>query len=108
MMIGACLAERNDLATAIEHFKRALQAPVKNDREEMGLYFELGNAYEAVGDLSEAMYFFQKAEKRDPTFRNVSARVQRLRAHVNSGTRTQPNEPEMDDVDRAFDELLKG
>jgi tetratricopeptide (TPR) repeat protein len=107
-MIGLCYMERNDVATAIEHFKRALQAAAKTDREEMGLYFELGNAYESVGDLSEAMYFFQKVEKRDPSFRNVHARVQRLAAHVNSGTRTQPNEPEMDDVDRAFDELLKG
>jgi tetratricopeptide (TPR) repeat protein len=107
-MIGLCYMERNDVATAIEHFKRALQAPMRTDREEMGLYFELGNGYESVGDLSEAMYFFQKVEKRDPTFRNVHARVQRLAAHVNSGTRTQPNEPEMDDVDRAFAELLKG
>ncbi len=107
-MIGLCLMERNDVATAIEHFKRALAAPLRTDREEMGLYFELGNSYETVGDLSEAMYYFQKVEKRDPTFRSVRARVARLAAHVNSGAREQPSGPEMDDVDRAFDELLKG
>ncbi len=108
-MMGLCHSERGDVASAIDHFKRALQVPTKTDREELGLYFELGNAYEAAGDLSEAMYFFQKVEKREPGFRNVKARVQRLAAHVQSGTRAQPAvSPEMDDVDRAFDELLKG
>jgi tetratricopeptide (TPR) repeat protein len=107
-MIGLCHMERGDLPAAIECFRRALQSPSKSEREELGLYFELGNAYETAGDLSEALYFLQKVEKRDPQFRGVRQRVQRISARVNSGARQQPGTAEMDDVDRAFDDLLKG
>jgi tetratricopeptide (TPR) repeat protein len=103
------MMEKGDVHPAIEHFKQALVAPYRGDREEMALFFELGNAYEAVGEYGEALYFFQKVEKRDPKFRNVYQRVQRLAAHVKSGARQQLAQgAEMDEVDRAFDELLKG
>lgn len=108
-MIGLCNMERGDVGAAIEHFKRALQSPSKSEREEIGLYFELGNAYETVGDLSEALYFFQKVEKRDPSFRGVRERIQKLTAQMQQGGRSQrPSLSEIDEVDRAFDELLKG
>jgi tetratricopeptide (TPR) repeat protein len=98
------------VATAIEHFKRALQAPTKSDREEMGLYFEVGNACEVMGDLSEALQYFLKVEKRDPTFRGVRQRVQRLSAQLQPApSRSRiPQNAEMDEVDRAFDDLFKG
>ena len=104
-MIGLCFLEKGDITSAVEHFKAGLQAPQRNEREELGLYFEMGAAYEYLGDLSEALYFFQKVDKRDPAFRNVRDRVQRLYAAVHSDPSRRP--PGVEDVDRAFDELLK-
>jgi len=109
-MIGLCFIERSDPQSSIEHFRKALQSQ-RTDQEEMRIYFELGNAFEAVNDLSEALVCFQRVEKRDPKFRNSRERVQRLAALINSGTRQQPKPTmpsDIEDVDRAFDELLKG
>ncbi len=102
-MIGLCHIERGDVAQAIGHFKRGLYADTKTDREELGLYFELGNAYELLHDPKEALYYYQKVHKRDPDFRGVVARIQAL---------TQPQSPQAptpmapDDIDRAFDDLM--
>jgi tetratricopeptide (TPR) repeat protein len=103
-MIGLCYLEKGDPGAAVEHFKRGLQAPQRTEREELGLYFEIGAAYEVQGDANEALYFYQKVHKRDASFRSVSFIVQRLQALL-AGTPYAP--PDHDDVDRAFDDLLK-
>jgi pilus assembly protein FimV len=107
-MIGLCFVEKGEIADAISHFKKGLYADNKTDREELGLYFELGAAYELLHDPKEALYYYQKVAKRDPTFRNV---IEKLRAltrpqqPTQSGSGAKPT-PQMDDVDRAFDDLM--
>jgi pilus assembly protein FimV len=106
-MIGLCHVEKGTLAEAIEHFKKGLYADKKGEREELGLYFELGQAYELLNDANEAIYYYEKVKKRDPNFRGVDARIRAL-THPQSG----PPEPAgggggLDDVDRAFDDLLR-
>jgi len=103
-MIGLCHLEKGQLAEAIGHFKKGLYAEEKTDREELGLYFELGHAYELLHDPKEALYYFQKVQKRDPAFRDVKGRIDSL---------SRPNAPapsapdlEQDDIDRAFDDLI--
>ena len=105
-MIGLCYMEKGDVASALEHFKLGLQAQQRSEREELGLYFEMGNAYESVGDLSEALYFFQKVDKRDPSFRNVRQRVQRLQGAMH-GVSDSSRGPGREDLDRSFDEHFK-
>ncbi len=105
-MIGLCYMEKGDVASALEHFKLGLQSQQRSEREELGLYFEMGNAYESVGDLSEALYFFQKVDKRDPSFRNVRQRVMRLQGAMH-GVSDSPRGPGREDLDRSFDEHFK-
>ncbi len=105
-MIGLCYMEKGDVASALEHFKQGLQGPQRSEREELGLYFEMGNAYESVGDLSEALYFFQKVDKRDPSFRNVRQRVVRLQGAMH-GVPEGARGPRREELDRSFDEYLK-
>ncbi len=103
-MIGLCLAEQGKVVDAITHFKKGLYADSKSEREELGLYFELGRAYEQLNDLDEALYYFEKVAKRDPQFRDVQHRIEEL-----TRPQTNPTAPEplvLDDVDSAFDELL--
>lgn len=104
-MIGLCCVEKGEIADAIAYFKKGLYADTKTDREELGLYFELGQAYELLHDPKEALYYYQKVQKRDPEFRNVGAKIQQLAAPQAAA---EPEAPkvEMDDVDRAFDDLM--
>ncbi|MCB9603390.1 MAG: tetratricopeptide repeat protein [Sandaracinus sp.] len=104
-MVGLCYMEQGKTTDAISRFKRGLYAEAKTDREELGLYFELGHAYEMLQDPKEALYYFQKVAKRDPDFREVGSRIANL---TNPGDPGQPP-PEalvLDDVDAAFDDLL--
>jgi pilus assembly protein FimV len=101
-MIGLCFIEKGDTPEAISHFKKGLYAESKTDREELGLYFELGHAYELLHDPKEALYYYQKVQKRDPGFRDVNRRIQNLSQPGGSGA--PPMAP--DDIDRAFDDLM--
>ncbi len=104
-MIGLCQIEKGDVPEAIAHFKKGLYADTKTDREELGLYFELGNAYEMLHDPKEALYYFQKVQKRDPGFRDVGGRIQNLAApQIPQEGAAAPMAP--DDIDRAFDDLM--
>ncbi len=109
LMLGICHVEKGDPAMAIEHFRAGLQAPQRTEHEELGLYFEIGNAYELLGDIGEALYYLQKVEKHDPTFRNVRLRVQSIQQHGASGPMRSnvSMAPGAEEVDQAFDDLLK-
>jgi tetratricopeptide (TPR) repeat protein len=78
-MIAMCYVERGERQRAIRYFERALSAPQKTPPEELGLLFELGAAYEGLGQLDDALSAFERVAIRDRTFRNVSARVDQLR-----------------------------
>ena len=104
-MIGLIHVEQGQVQEGIKHFKNGLYADAKTEREELGLYYELGNAYELMGDPKEAVYYFQKVQKRDPDFRRVSDRIERLTSPEPPAAPTAP-QMTMDDVDAAFDDLL--
>jgi hypothetical protein len=50
------------------------------ERERQSLYYEIGMTYEAIGDDSEALYYFEMVLKRDPGFADAAMRADRLRA----------------------------
>lgn len=102
-MIGLCHVERGDLVAAVSAFKKGLYIEHKTDREELGLYFELGRAYEGMSDPQEALYYYEKVRKRDPGFLNVQDRIDALQ-RGQSGAAPKP-EPTTE-LDAAFDELM--
>ncbi|MCB9592830.1 MAG: tetratricopeptide repeat protein [Sandaracinaceae bacterium] len=104
-MIGLCHIEKGEIAEAITHFKKGLYAESKTDREELGLYFELGRAYELLHDPKEALYYYQKVQKRDPGFRDVEGRIDAL-AKPQSPVSVQAPTMAQDDIDAAFDDLM--
>jgi tetratricopeptide (TPR) repeat protein len=102
-MIGLCHLEKGDVPSAIGAFKKGLYAEQKTEREELGLYFELGRAYESMRDPQEALYYYEKVKKRDPKFLNVQDRIDALIKPQRPKTaEAAPNE----DLDAAFDELM--
>jgi len=104
-MVGLCLVEKGAFADAISHFKKGLYCDTKSEREELGLYYELGAAYELLHDPKEALYYFQKVQKRDAGFRNVAGRIRAL-AQPRPAPPPPPAKSATDDVDRAFDDLM--
>ncbi|MFH1131754.1 MAG: tetratricopeptide repeat protein [Pseudomonadota bacterium] len=79
MMIGLCCTEKQLFSDAISEFKKGLYVEDISERETIALYFELGQAYEKLDDLREALYYFEKVGKKDPQFRNVSERIKEIR-----------------------------
>jgi tetratricopeptide (TPR) repeat protein len=104
-MIGMIEIERGRLNEAIDAFLQGLNAPIKDPAQETVLCFEIGAAYEAKKMNKEALSYYQKAMRRDPTYRDVQERVRRL-------SKNEPKAPIKaavgadDEFDRAFDDLL--
>jgi tetratricopeptide (TPR) repeat protein len=86
LMIGLCRREQGNFSEAIHAFKAGLHAPQVTDREKQSLFYEIGVAYEAMGDAREALYYFEMVTKRDPAFLDANDRVTRLR----NGNRGRP------------------
>jgi tetratricopeptide (TPR) repeat protein len=109
LMIGLCCLEKGQITEAIGQFKKGLYVEGITERESLSLYFELGQAYERLGDPREALYYYEKVMKRDPRFRQVEQRVESLRsgsqAEQAPAAPAKPA-PTHDDVDDAFDTLL--
>ncbi len=102
-MIGMCHLEQGRVDEAIVHFKKGLGAPRRSAREELGLYYELGNAYELLRDANEALYYFQKVQNADPGFRGVGDRIRNLADRRGASV---PASASRDEVDQAFDDLF--
>lgn len=101
-MIGLCHVEKGTLNDAVDSFKKGLHADAMTPREELGLYFELGIAYELLKDPTEAIYYYEKVRKRDASFRGVEERIAELRQDPKaSQTRAASR-----GVDQELDELL--
>lgn len=103
-MIGLCHIEKGEIAEAVIHYKKGLYADHKTDREELGLYYELGRAYEQLGDPKEALYYFEKVKKRDATFRHVDDRIDALSRPAPAQSVVAANPA--DDIDAVFDDLM--
>ncbi len=84
-MIGECSEGLGDPAEAIRCYQNALKRPSATATEATQLYYQLGSVFDALGDQSEALYYFERVYKRDATFRDIRARLARTKAAA--GTR---------------------
>nr|HEX4312859.1 tetratricopeptide repeat protein [Kofleriaceae bacterium] len=82
LMIGMCFREQGNAAESINQFKAALHGDGITETEQLSVYYEIGLTYEAIGDASEAFYYFELVTKRDPTFADASQRAAALRPRV--------------------------
>jgi tetratricopeptide (TPR) repeat protein len=92
VMIGMCHREMNNPTEAIHEFKQGLHANA-SERERLSLYYEIGITYEAMGDLGEALYYYEAVLKRDSSFADTTQRADAIRVR---GTR--PSQPADDDL----------
>ncbi|MGB5374449.1 MAG: tetratricopeptide repeat protein [Polyangiales bacterium] len=104
-MIGLIYMEEGQPRDAIEAFQSGLESPEMTAAESVGLHYELGMACEASGLTDQARLHYQYTFQREPRYREVDRRLQRL-----GGPRESSGDDllleSMDDVNRAFDELI--
>ena len=84
-MIGECVEAKGDLGGAVARYKAALNLPQATAQESIGLYYQLGAVFEQLGDVREALYFFESVGKRDPGFRDVQRRIAALKVGARGG-----------------------
>jgi tetratricopeptide (TPR) repeat protein len=106
-MMGMMYRERGELDRAAEAYVRGLNAQHKTITQEVSLYYDLGIIYEMKDDPDEAIYYFQRITRRDPSYRDVAQRL--LILMPRSRRFSQPARAINDDTefDRTFDELYK-
>ncbi len=97
-MIGLSYVAKGEMEPGIDHFRFALESKPTAE-EEIGLWFEMGNAQELLGKNMEALVWYEKVEERNPTFRDVAQRIERL------GTARTPQQ-EVDEFDEMFDNMI--
>ena len=107
-MIGMIHQNQGNVNDAIDAFIKGLHAETKSVEQEISLYYELGDAYEAKGNAPEALYYFRKVAHRDPNYNdargNVGARVRALQANQRPARAQAVNAS--DEFDAAFDAIL--
>jgi tetratricopeptide (TPR) repeat protein len=79
-MMGEIYEAKGAPAEALLHYKKALNRPEVRDEEATQLYYQLGRVFHTLGDVGEALYFFEKVARRSPNFADVAQRVSSLRA----------------------------
>jgi tetratricopeptide (TPR) repeat protein len=104
-MIGLIYMEEGQPRDAIEAFQSGLESPEKTPVEAVGLHYELGMACEASGLNDQARLHYDYVFQREPGFREVDQRLERMGGPSGDDTDELLLES-MDDVNRAFDELI--
>ncbi len=81
-MVGVCYVEQGLWDQAAGWYQRALEAPGLADQSILALKYELANCLEGSGDYGGAAEFFEEILLEDPTFRDISSRVDGLADHL--------------------------
>jgi tetratricopeptide (TPR) repeat protein len=103
-MIGMIQIERGNINEAIDALMRGLKAKVRTPDQDTVLEFEVAACYETKRMNAKALEFYQKAARRDPTYRDVADRIRRLKGEQKPAMRAAVGADE--EFDRAFDDLL--
>jgi tetratricopeptide (TPR) repeat protein len=80
-MLGLCYLEKGDFETAISEIQSALGYSYsfgEASEERIGMHYDLGLAFQGVGNSASALEEFQKVFNLDPTYREVETKIQEL------------------------------
>ncbi len=80
-MLGLCFLEKGDYETAISEIQNALGYSYsfgEASEDRIGMHYDLGLAYQGVGNNSSSLEEFQKVFNLDSSYRDVATKVQEL------------------------------
>ena len=77
-MIGVCFLKQNQPQLAIRQLSKGLSLIDGDSDESMGIKYNLGLAYEMIGDADNARASFEDVYVIDVTFRDVAEKLKKL------------------------------
>lgn len=78
-MIGSCFLERGKVDDAVKILSAGLKITNRPAREYFGIHFLLGNCYEKMKKMKEALKFYMYAYKLDKTVPDLTRRINDLK-----------------------------
>lgn len=81
-MLGLCFVQKGMSRAAALWFKKGLDAPGRTSDENKALQYELGCAYEDMGDLTRALAAFTEVYGVDVGYRDIADKLESLQARV--------------------------
>jgi tetratricopeptide (TPR) repeat protein len=79
-LLGHCFMQKSLPRPAAMWFKKGLDTPGHSEDQYQALRFELGLAYEGMGDLERAIEIFSEVYGTDVNYRGVAAKLRDLQA----------------------------
>ena len=81
-LLGHCFVEKGMPQAAVLWFKKGLEVPDRNPEELKALQYELGSAYEQMGDLTRAIAAFTEVYGVDVSYRDIGDRLSTLQGRA--------------------------
>jgi len=81
-LLGHCFMQKGMPQAAVLWFKKGLQVPGRNAEELKALQYELGSAYEQMGDVTGAVTAFTEVYGVDVGYRDIAERLASLQARA--------------------------
>jgi tetratricopeptide (TPR) repeat protein len=78
-MLGHCFVQKGLPEAAIMWFKKGLGAPGHSEDEYQALRYELGGAYEELGDVDQARQYYTEVYGVDVNYRGVGEKLKELK-----------------------------
>ncbi len=81
-MIGLCFISKGSPRLAVKQLQRGLDIAREAGKESLGIHYNLGTAYEALGEDKKALEHFEEVYIVDVTFREIQEKMKRLKTHA--------------------------
>lgn len=79
-MLGHCFIHKGMPRAAVLWFKKGLEAPGHAEDEYKALRYELGSAYQQMGEINRALEIFTEVYGVDVSYRDIADKLQELQA----------------------------
>jgi tetratricopeptide (TPR) repeat protein len=89
-MLGHCFLQKGLPRLAVMWFKKGLDSPGHTEDEYQALRYDLGAAYEEMGNLDEAIEAFSEVYGVNVSYRGVAERLEQLQARKNGDQQETP------------------
>ena len=77
-MLGLCFLEKGMPQLAIKWYRKGLEMPEITEEEHVGLLYDLGSAYQEVGDTENAQKAFMEVYGMNSNYRDIVSRIKQL------------------------------
>ncbi len=101
-MLGLCALDLGRGSDAVSHFEQALALPDTPEQQQTAMRFDLGRAFEAMGDRRRARAAYERVASADPDFREVAEHLAALEGESDD-TKTETPTAE---TFESFDDLV--